>query len=124
MASLGAMGRRSRRRGRQTLTAPATDYTDPEGNVLSLRGSMSPGTRRQYAQVLAGSPLSQEDAWQRSVEFLFEHLAVRWTVAGLPIERQAELLGRLRMATQQERLWVREALRTHVAKNFPELTAP
>ena len=118
------MGRRSRRRGQEALSAPTTDYTDPEGNVLTLRGSLTPASRRRYAEVAAGSPLSREDAWQRSVEFLFEHLAVRWTVAGLPIEHPKELLGRYRMATQAERAWVRDVLRQHVAEHFPELQAP
>jgi hypothetical protein len=118
------MGRRSRRRGREQLAAPTTDYTDAEGNVLTLRGSMSAATRREYAQVSGGSPLSLEDAWQRSVEFLFERLAVRWTVAGLPIERQSELLGRYRMASQDDRAWIRDVLRRHVAEHFPELHAP
>jgi hypothetical protein len=118
------MGRRSRRRGREQPRAPAVDYADAEGNVLTLRGSMSPATRRRYAEVAAGSPLSREDAWQRAAEFLFEHLAVRWTVAGLPLERQAELLGRYRMATQAERAWVRDTLRRHIAEHFPDVEAP
>jgi len=116
------MGKRRRRRGQ--LATPTADYTDPEGNVLTLRGSMSPATRREYAQVAAGSPLSQEDAWQRGIEFLFERLATRWEIAGLPIERQGELLGRYRMASQQERAWVRDALRRHLAEHFPDLQAP
>jgi hypothetical protein len=118
------MGRRSRRRGREPLAAPASDYTDPEGNVLTLRGSLSAATRRQYAEVAAGSPLSREDAWQRAVEFLFERLAVRWTIAGLPIERQDELLGRYRMASGRERAWIRGVLRRHLADHFPDVDAP
>ena len=118
------MGRRSRRRGRDSLGAPTTDYADPDGNVLALRGSLSPATRRKYAEVAAGSPLSAEDAWQRAAEFLFEHLAVRWTVSGLPLERQRDLLGRYRMASQQERSWIRDVLRRHLAEHFPEIQAP
>lgn len=118
------MGKRSRRRGRDTLAAAAVDYPDAEGNVLTLRGSMSPGTRRRYQEVAAGSPLSREDAWQREIEFLFEHLAVRWVISGLPMERQSELLGRYRMATQDERAWIRGVLRDHLAEHFPELQAP
>jgi hypothetical protein len=118
------MGKRSRRRGGEPLQAPNVDYADADGNVLTLRTALSPATRREYAAVAAGSPLSQEDAWHRAVEFLFERLAVRWTVAGLPLERQAELLGRLRMASQAERAWVRARLREHVAEFFPELQAP
>ena len=49
---------------------------------------------------------------------------MRWTIAGLPLERQDELLGRYRMASPEERAWVRDALREHVAENFPELQAP
>jgi hypothetical protein len=117
-----------RGRRREQLTAPASDYTDPEGNVLSLRGSLTPGSRLAYARELsgiAGRPsATQEDAWQRALELLFERLAVRWVIAGVPIERQRELLGRFRMATQEERAWVREAVREHCAEHFPDVNAP
>ena len=116
------MGKRNRRRGRDE--AETVDYVDPDGNVLTLRGSMSPGTRRAYADATAGSPLSQEDAWQRATEFLFERLAVRWEIAGLPIERQSELLGRFRLASIEERDWVRDRLRDHCAAHFPDVAAP
>jgi len=119
------MGKRGRRRGAEDLTAPESEYSDPEGNALVLRGAMSPGTRRQYAEVVAGSPLSREDAWHRAVEFLFERLAVRWVIAGTdPIERPKELLGRFRLASQDERRFIRETLREHLAEHFPELPAP
>lgn len=119
------MGRRSRQRAKAEpkLSAPAGEYADPEGNVLRLRGSLTPSARAEYANVLAGG-LQQEDAWQRATELLFERLAVSWTIAGLDIDRQKELLGRYRMATASERQFVRDALRTHVAEHFPELTAP
>jgi hypothetical protein len=55
---------------------------------------------------------------------LFERLTVSWTIAGLPIERQKELLARYRMASGDERRFVRESLRAHVQENFPELQAP
>jgi hypothetical protein len=116
------MGRRRRQRDR--LSAPTTDYSDAEGGVLTLRGAMTPATRREYQAALAGNPLSREDAWQRAVELLFERLAVRWVVAGLPIERQRELLGRYRMASTAERAWIRRVLRDHLAEHFPELEAP
>jgi hypothetical protein len=127
------VGRRSRRRARGAdpePSAPATDYTDPEGNVLVLRGSLPARARREYARTLAGEgrlaggESAREDAWQRAAELLFERLAVRWTIAGLPLERQDELIGRYRMATADERAWVRDALREHLAANFPELQAP
>ena len=119
------MGRRSRRRGQEELTAPESEYRDAEGDLLVLRGAMSVGTRRQYAETLSGSPLSREDAWQRAVEFLFERLAARWVIAGTePIERPKELLGRYRLASADERRFVRDSLRAHLAEHFPELPAP
>ena len=117
------MGRRNRRRER--LAAPLSDYEDEDGNVLTLRGSLTPKTREAYRETLAGSPLSQEDAWQRGVEFLFERLAVRWDAGGAePITRQEELLARYRFASQDERRWIRDALREHLAEHFPDLTPP
>jgi hypothetical protein len=118
------------RRGRrhERLAAPSSEYADGKGNVLTLRGSLTPGARREYAQTLAGvdrrASTTQEDAWQRAVELLFERLAVRWVIAGSPIDRQRELLGRLRMASQEERAWVREVLREHCAEHFPDVQAP
>ena len=110
---------------KRRLKAPTSEYTSPDGDVLVLRGSMTPGTRREYADTVGGSPLSQEDAWHRAVEFLFERLAVSWAVAGTdPLTRQKELLARFRMASQTERAWIRDVLREHVAENFPELAAP
>jgi hypothetical protein len=120
------VGRRGRRQ--QRLTAPSDDYTDTGGNVLTLRGSLKPGARREYAQTVAGAgaPASatKEDAWQRSVELLFERLAVRWVIAGSPIDRQGELVARLRMASSEERRWVRDVLREHCAEHFPDVQAP
>jgi hypothetical protein len=116
------MGRRGRERAR--LKAPSSDYTDPDGNVLSLRGSLSVGARREYARALAANPLSREDAWQRAVELLFEQLAVRWEIAGAPIDRQRELLARFRAASPAERTWVRTVLREHCGEHFPDVEAP
>jgi hypothetical protein len=127
------VGKRSRRRAAQDdgepdkLKAPNSDYRDGEGNVLTLRGSLSASSRRQYARALSGEwriPATREDAWQRATELLVERLAVRWTIAGAPLEGQRELLARYRAASQQERLWVRVVLREHCAENFPELEAP
>ena len=120
------MGKRSRRRGAaDALTAPESSYRSPEGDVLVLRGAMTPATRREYAATAAGSPLSREDGWQRAVEFLFERLAVRWEIAGTdPITRQKELLARYRFASAGERRWIRDTLRTHLAEHFPDVEAP
>ena len=69
--------------------------------------------------------LDREDAWHRGVEFLFERLAVRWEIAGAdPIERQKELLARFRFATRDERAWIRDVLRRHLAEHFPDVDAP
>ncbi len=120
------MGRRSRRQAR--LHAPGSDYRDPEGNVLTLRGSLTPGARSEYARVMAGAGMSaastQDDVWQRGLELLFERLATRWVIAGAPIERQRELLARFRVASPSERAWVRDVVREHCAEHFPELRAP
>jgi hypothetical protein len=119
------MGKRGRRRGAEALHAPESEYRNAEGDLLLLRGALSPASRRKYAEVLAGSPLSQEDAWQRAVEFLFERLAVRWDAGGAePITRQEELLARYRFASQDERRWIRDVLREHIAEHFPDLTPP
>ena len=119
------MGKRGRRRGAEELRAPEWEYRSPAGDVLALRGSMTPGTRQEYAATVAGSPLSREDAWQRAVEFLFERLAVRWDIAGAePLTGQKELLGRYRFASQDERRWIRDVLREHLGHHFPEVEAP
>jgi hypothetical protein len=119
------MGKRSRARGRaEKLTAPESEYASAEGDVLVLRGALTAKTRRQYHETLHGNALSQEDAWQRAVELLFERLAVRWVVSDVPTEGQRELLMRFRVATQEERRFVRDTLREHVAEHFPDLEAP
>jgi hypothetical protein len=119
------MGKRGRARGKvEKLSAPESEYTSPGGDVLVLRGALTPKTRRQYNDVLHGNVLSKEDAWQRAVELLFERLAVRWVIADVPTEGQRELLMRFRVSTREERRWVRDVLREHVAEHFPELEAP
>ncbi len=120
------MGRRSRRqaKGRDAPEAPSEDYSDPDGNVLTLRGSLTLGSRRAYAEALSGNVLSREDARQRAFELLFERLAVRWVIAGVASESQKELLARLRVASPQERDWVRQSLRSHCAEHFPDVQAP
>jgi hypothetical protein len=122
------MAKRRRRQRQPPLKAPNSDYADAEGNVLTLRGSLTASTRTRYARTFAGqegsAASSREDAWQRAVELLFEHLAVRWVIAGAPIERQRELLARFRAASPAERAWVREALRAHCADHFPDVQAP
>jgi hypothetical protein len=46
---------------------------------------------------------------------------VRWEIAGLPLESQKELLGRYRMASGDERRWVRETLTEHLRARHPDI---
>jgi hypothetical protein len=116
------MGRRSRRRGKQDrVPAATTDYTDAEGNVLTLRDELSAGTLRSLQDLDAKPAASAEDRWQRRAELLFERLAVRWVIADLPLEGQKELLGRYRLASSSERQQIREALAAQLAKTHPEI---
>jgi hypothetical protein len=120
------MGRRARRRAREGKGAPQTpastsSYTDAEGNVLTLRDELTGGTLRRLEQLEAKPAASAEDRWQRRIEFLFERLAVRWELAGLPLEGQRELLGRYRMASSEERRWVRQTLGEHLRARHPEI---
>lgn len=103
---------------------PTADYAGAGDDVLTLRCVLTPKTRAQYAGVLHGNTLSQEDAWHRAVEFLFERLAVRWTISDVATEGQKELLLRLRAASADERAFVRAALREHCAEWFPDVEAP
>ena len=118
------MGRRSRRRAKQTGEGPAapgssTGYADAEGNILSLRDDLSAGTRAKLEALDAKPAATAEDRWQRRTEFLFERLAVRWEISGLPLDDQRELLGRYRMASPDERRWVREVLDEHLRTLMP-----
>ena len=120
---------RRRQRKADLPKAPDSTYAGPGDAVVVLRGAMTPKTREQYRRVRSGEDLppgaAREDAWQRAVEYLFERLAVSWEVAGAgPITSQKELLGRLRFASQDERRWIRDVLREHLAEHFPELPAP
>jgi hypothetical protein len=117
------MGRRSRRRASESARPPAatTDYRDAEGNVLTLRDELTPGTLRALNDLDAKPAESAEDRWQRRVEFLFERLAVRWVIADLPLEGPKELLGRYRLASSSERQQVRATLAEHLAGRHPEI---
>jgi len=113
------MAKRKQRRPRQK--APTVDYSDPDGNVLTLRQSLSAGTIAKLSEGPATAATSQDDAWRRRSELLFERLAVRWEIAGLPLEDQQMLLGRYRMADSATREWVRRTIAEHVARFIPEL---
>lgn len=116
------MGKRNRQRGK--LKAPTSTYDGGDAGVLELRGSMTPATRQQYNAVLHDLGRQTEDSWHRAVEFLFERLAVTWTINDVPTSGQKQLLIRFRMATQEERAFVRTALREHLTEHFPDLETP
>ena len=116
------MGKRNRGAGR--ISAATTDYADADANTLTLRGSMSPLTRRKYKHTLHDQSVSTDDSWHRAVEFLFERLVERWTIYDVPTEGQKELLMRYRIATPEEKRWIRDVLREHLAANFPDIEAP
>jgi hypothetical protein len=122
------MGKRQRKRAKDgdtsgTAAPPAStsEYADAEGNVLTLRDSVSAGTARKLRDLDAKPAASADDKWQRREELLFERFAVRWEIAGLPLEDQRELLGRYRMADGDTRRWVRSTLDAHVRAKQPEL---
>jgi hypothetical protein len=119
------MGKRARARGKAVrLRAPESEYRSPEGDLLVLRGAMTPMTRHRYKATLHDQSQLTEDSWHRAVEFLFERLVTRWVVSDVPTEGQQELLARFRVASQDERRWVREVLREHLTEHFPDLEAP
>jgi hypothetical protein len=123
MPPMGSRSRRRARKGEQAPGAPAstTDYRDEDGNVLTLRDELSEGTLRKLADLDAKPAATAEDRSQRRVEFLFERLAVRWEIAGLPLEGQKELLGRYRLAGSEERRRVRGVLAEHLAARHPDV---
>ena len=113
------MAKGKKRRPREK---PATvDYTDAEGNTLTLRQSLSAGTIAKLGEGPATAATSQEDAWHRRTELLFERLAVRWEISGLPLTEQKLLLGRYRMADAETQRWVRQTIADHVERHIPEL---
>jgi len=111
--------RKKQRRPREK--GPTIDYTDPAGNVLTLRQALSAATIAKIGEPPAGAAASQDDAWRRRSEALFERLAVRWEIAGLPLTDQKMLLGRYRMADAEMQRWVRETIARHLEQHIPEL---
>jgi hypothetical protein len=114
------VGKRQRKRSRAVPAATA-EYRDPEGNVLALRESVSAATVAKLREPTGGAASSADDLWRRRTEMLFERFAVSWTIAGLPLTGQKELLGRYRMADQETQRWVREMLDDHLRRHQPEL---
>jgi hypothetical protein len=111
--------RKKQRRPREK--AVTCDYADPEGNVLTLRQSLSAATVAKIGEPPASHAASLEDAWRRRSEALFERLVVRWEIAGLPLDDQKMLLGRYRMADGETQRWVRQTIDEHLRRHIPEL---
>ncbi|MGI9021129.1 MAG: hypothetical protein ACR2G3_10515 [Solirubrobacterales bacterium] len=113
------MAKRKKRREREP---PAiADYTDAEGNVLTLRESLSAASLEKISRERGKAGATAEDAYRRREEMLFERLVVSWEVAGLPLDDQAMLLSRYRMADAREREWVRRTIAEHVERHLPGL---
>jgi hypothetical protein len=110
-----------KRRRREREPVETVDYRDADGNVLTLRQSLSDKTIRKINKPHKKDASSAEDVWARRNEMLFEHLAVSWEVAGLPLDDLKMLLGRYRMATSDEQRWVRETIAAHLERHIPEL---
>jgi hypothetical protein len=110
------------RRRREREPIETVDYTDPEGNVLTLRQSLSPRTMRKISKPHRRDAASAEDVWARRNEMLFEYLVTRWEISGLPLDDQKMLIGRYRMADSGEKQWVRETIDRHVERFIPELS--
>ncbi len=106
---------------RRKEPAETVDYTDPDGNVLTLRKSLSRRTIAKLGEPPRPGAASAEDVWKRRTELLFERLAVNWEIAGLPLDDQAMLLGRYRMADADTQRWVRTTINEHLERHIPEL---
>ena len=104
----GADERLQRRRRQRARAARVADA----GDAARVRGADR------------AAAATREDTWHRAVEFLFERLAVRWTVEGVETAKQKELLARFRVASPEERAWIRDVLREHLAEWFPDVEAP
>jgi len=111
-----------RRKRHEREAVETVDYTDPEGNVLTLRQSLSDRTVRKLNKPHRKDAASAEDVWARRQEMLFEYLVTRWEISGLPLDDQKMLIGRYRMASSEEQRWVRETINAHVERFIPELS--
>ncbi|MEA2346669.1 MAG: hypothetical protein QOG62_456 [Thermoleophilaceae bacterium] len=115
------MGKRGRKKS-QEAPAKTVDYTDSDGNILTVREKLSllsVGTLK--ASRTGGAAATVDDVWRRRTELLFERFVVSWTIFDLPLTNQKELLGRYRMADQDTQRWVRKTLDEHIRMHQPEL---
>lgn len=112
---------KGKKKRRGTEKVETEGYRDADGNLLTLRCSLSAKTIRKVGEAPKSKAASTEDVWARRMEMLFERLAVSWEIAGLPIDDQAMLVGRYRMASAEELAWVRETIDAHLMRFIPEL---
>ena len=110
-----------KRRARERTPAPTSEYRDAEGNVLTLRDTVSAGTVTKLRESVGGAASSADDIWRRRTEMLFERFAVGWTIAGLPLDGQKGLLGRYRLADEATQRWVRQTIDEHLRRHQPEV---
>ncbi len=117
------MAKRKRRKQasqRPRKRVETAHYEDAEGNVLRLRKALSPATIVKLGEKPSGAATTIEDAHHRREEMLFERLVVSWEISGLePLTDQKLLLGRFRMASPEERRWIRESIAEHVGIWIP-----
>jgi len=118
------VGKRKQRKRRPRKRVETATYSDSEGNAVVLRKALSPETVMKIGEGPAGAAATSDDAWQRREELLFERLVVSWEISGLPIDDQKTLLGRYRMASPDERRWLREVIAEHVRTWIPGVEPP
>ena len=121
------MGKRGRQR--EKLSAPTSDvHRRRRQRARRCAASLTPATRREYAALLAGGTGRADARGHRgsaAVEFLFERLAVRWAIArrrDVASRRSCSCASASRRA--DERAWIRDVLREHLAEWFPDVEAP
>jgi|SRR5436190_3798452 len=114
------MAKRRKQAPREKVTT--VEYVDAEGNKLALRETLSAGTIAKLEEGPGTAATTQDDAWRRRSELLFERLAVSWEIAGLPLTDQKMLLGRYRIADPGTQQWVRETIDEHLRRYMPELS--
>ena len=106
---------------RPTRQARLSKSSHRDGLARRLCDTLTRERKRADYSPNAQEASSADDRWQRRGEYLFEHLAVRCVISDLPLEGQKELLGRYRMASTDERRWVRETIEMHLERHHPEL---
>ena len=90
-----------------------------------LRGALTPeDAARSTPRRSPATRCRSEDAWQRAVEFLFERLAVRWEIAGAEPRARRSCSCATASRRTDERRWIRDTLREHLAEHFPDCRPP